>query len=90
MRIDKIVLLLILLGSLQACVPVNPGPSQEEKASAVNVQLGIGYMQQDNLVLASEKLSKALRQNPDSAPAHNAFAILQDRLKQTEKAEYCS
>jgi type IV pilus assembly protein PilF len=88
LRIDKVVSLLILLGLLQACVPVNPGPSQEEKASAVNVQLGIGYMQQNNLELASEKLTKAIRQNPDSAEAHNAYAILQDRLLQKDKAEY--
>jgi type IV pilus assembly protein PilF len=89
LRIEKIALLLMLLGLLQACyVPVNPQPSQDEKASKINVQLGIGYMQQNNLELANEKLSKAIRQNPDSAPAHNAFAILQDRLRQTEKAEY--
>jgi type IV pilus assembly protein PilF len=89
LRIKKIALLLMLLGLLQACyVPVNPQPSQDEKASAINVQLGIGYLQQNNLELANEKLSKAIRQNPDSAPAHNAFAILQDRLRQTEKAEY--
>jgi len=61
---------------------------QNEQASAVNVQLGIGYLEQNNLELANEKLSKALRQDPNSASAHNAFAILQDRLLQTEKAEY--
>jgi type IV pilus assembly protein PilF len=78
-----------LFGLLQACyVPVGPDQSQNEKASAVNVQLGIGYLQQNKLELANEKLSKALRQDPNSAPAHNAFAILQDRLLQTEKAEY--
>lgn len=88
MRIDKIVPLLFLLGLLQACVPVNPGPSQGEKASAVNVQLGMGYMQQNNLELASEKLTKAIDQDPNSAPAHNAYAILQDRLLQKDKAEY--
>jgi type IV pilus assembly protein PilF len=89
LRIEKIVLLLLLLGLLQACyVPVEPELSEPERASAVNVQLGIGYMQQNNLELANEKLSKALRQDPDSAPAHNAYAILQDRLLQTEKAEH--
>ena len=77
-----------MLGILQACVAVNPGPTKNERASAVNVQLGIGYLQQNNVVLASEKLNKALRQNPKSAAAHNAFAILQDRLKQLDKAEY--
>jgi type IV pilus assembly protein PilF len=89
LRIDKIVSLLMLLGLLQACyVPVEPELSDPEKASAVNVQLGIGYMQQNNLEVANEKLSKALRQDPDSAAAHNAYAMLQDRLLQTEKAEY--
>ncbi len=61
---------------------------QNQQASAVNVQLGIGYLEQNNLDQANEKLSKALRQDPNSASAHNAFAILQDRLLQTEKAEY--
>jgi type IV pilus assembly protein PilF len=89
LRINKIVSLLILFGLLQACyVPVEPDQSQNEKASAVNVQLGIGYLQQNNLELANEKLTKALRQDPDSAPAHNAYAILQDRFLDTEKAEY--
>ena len=73
---------------LQACVAVETGPTQNEKASAVNVQLGIGYLQQNKLELASEKLTKAVRQDPDSAAAHNAYAILQDRLQQYELAEY--
>jgi type IV pilus assembly protein PilF len=88
LRINRTIGLLLLAGLLQACVAVNPGQTQDEKASAVNVQLGIGYLQQDKLSLADEKLAKALRQNPKSAAAHNAYAILQDRLKQTDKAEY--
>lgn len=87
MRINRLSLLL-LLGLLQACVAVNPQPSQNEKASAVNVQLGIGYLQQNKLELASEKLTKAVRQDPKSAAAHNAYAILQDRLQQYDLAEY--
>lgn len=77
-----------MAGLLQACVAVNPQLSNNEKASAINVELGIGYLQQNKLDLANEKLSKALRQNPDSAPAHNAYAILQERLTQLDKAEY--
>ena len=87
MRIDKIVALLLLMGLLQACVAVNPGQTQDEKASAVNVQLGIGYLQQNKLELASQKLTKALRQDPKSASAHNAYAILQENLNQLELAE---
>ncbi len=88
MRTEKIIALFLLLGLLQACVTVDPSKGKNEKASAVNVQLGIGYLQQNNLELANEKLSKALRQDPKSAAAHNAYAILQDRLLQAEKAEY--
>jgi type IV pilus assembly protein PilF len=88
LRIDKLIGLLLLAGLLQACVTAEPGPTQDERASAVNVQLGIGYLQQNKLELANDKLSKALRQDPNSASAHNAFAILQERLKQNDKAEY--
>jgi len=84
----KIIPILLLGLLLQACVAVNPGQTQNEKASAVNVQLGIGYLQQNKLELASEKLTKALHQDPGSASAHNAYAILQDRLQQYELAEY--
>ena len=80
--------LALLTLALTACVSVNPRQSQNEKASAVNVQLGIGYLQQNNLELASEKLNKALQQDPDSAPAHNAYAILQERLLQLDKAGF--
>lgn len=88
MHIKRVATVLLLAGLLQACVTVGPTQSQNEKASAVNVQLGIGYLQQNKLELASEKLTKALRQNPDSASAHNAYAILQERLLQLDKAEY--
>ena len=72
---------------LSACVTVDPAEENYEAASKINVQLGIGYLQQNNMVLASEKLTKALKQNPKSAAAHNAYAMLQDRLLQKEKAE---
>lgn len=88
MHTSKWIALLALLLLLQACVAVDPQYSRNEKASAINVELGIGYMQQNNLELASEKMLKALRQNPNSAPAHNAYAILQERLKQHDLAEY--
>lgn len=88
MPIKQIAFVAALCWLLQACVSANPEQTQNEKASAVNVQLGIGYLQQNKLELANEKLTKALRQDPDSAAAHNAYAILQERLLQPEKAEY--
>lgn len=73
---------------LSACVTDGGRVPDNIKASAINVQLGIGYLQQNNMELASQKLNKAIRQDPDSASAHNAYAILQERLLETEKAEF--
>jgi type IV pilus assembly protein PilF len=80
-------LLVLLLPILTACVTVGgEPPAQNEKASAINVQLGIGYMEQNNFAQANQKLLKALRQNPDSATAHYVYAILQDQLMEKEVA----
>lgn len=72
---------------ISACVTVDPAEENSEAASKINIQLGMGYLQQNNMVLASEKLTKALSQDPNSAAAHNAYAILQERLLEKEKAE---
>lgn len=87
MHINK-ALLFLLIPLLTACVTDGGRVPDNIKASAVNVQLGMGYFRQNNMELASQKLKKALRQNPDSASAHNAFAILQERLLQNDKAEF--
>ncbi len=86
MRIKNI-LLILLLPYLVACVTVSDRQPDNVKASAINVQLGMGYMRQNNMEQANAKLTKALRQDPDSASAHNAYAILQERLLQNDKAE---
>lgn len=81
-------LVFLLLPLISACVAVDNRPTDTEKASEINVQLGIGYLQQNKLELANEKLLKALRYNPRSAAAHNAYAILQDRLLIKDKAAF--
>jgi len=85
---SKMRLLCLLVPLLSACVAVEDGPSDPKKASVINVQLGIGYLQQNKLELANEKLLKALAYDPKSASAHNAYAILQDRLLIKDKAAY--
>lgn len=84
----RINLVWLMLLSLTACVVVENGPTKNEKASDINVQLGIGYYHQNNLELANEKLIKALDQNPRSAKAHHAYAVLQNRFLNKEKAEF--
>ena len=88
MRIDRLIILAMVLGLLQACVTVDAGPTKDEKASNINTELGLGYLQQNNLELANEKLLKALKQNPKNVKANYVYAVLQDRLKQDEVAEY--
>jgi type IV pilus assembly protein PilF len=83
-RISTIVILGLLLSS---CAMVPVGPTRDEKASKINVQLGVGYYQQGNLELANEKLLKALDQDPESSQAHFAYAVLQHRFLHKEKAE---
>lgn len=85
LRTNLLIWPLLLL--LSACVTVNDGLDAGEKASRVNVELGMGYYQQGNLELANEKLVKALAQDPDSSQAHLAYAVLQYRFLDREKAE---
>ncbi|MDH5355950.1 MAG: type IV pilus biogenesis/stability protein PilW [Gammaproteobacteria bacterium] len=83
----KFKILLLLVPLFSACVTVGERVPDNIKASAINVQLGMGYMQQNNMEQANEKLTKALRQDPDSATANNAYGMLQERLLQKDKAE---
>ncbi len=71
-----------------ACSYVPVGDTNLEKASKINVQLGIGYYNQGNLEVANQKLVKAISQNPESSQAHHAYAVLQNRFLDTEKAEF--
>ena len=88
MRIDKFLLVAASFGLLSACVTVDNKQTDDEAASNINTELGIGYLQQNNLELASEKLKKALRYNPKNIKANYTYAVLQDRLGQNELAEY--
>jgi type IV pilus assembly protein PilF len=81
-------LLILLLPFLTACVTVGgEPPTRNEKASDINVEMGYGYMAQNNFEVANQKLLRALDQNPDSAAAHLAYATLQNRLSQKDVAE---
>ena len=61
--------------------------SSDEDAARVNATLGWRYMQQGNYDLAMEKLQKALSQDSNSKDAHNAIALLYDRLGDNKAAD---
>src|SRR5450631_4047444 len=61
--------------------------SKTEDAAVYNTQLGISYMHQGELSVAKDKLDRAVKQDPNYAPAHSARAMLYDRLGNTEVAD---
>jgi type IV pilus assembly protein PilF len=72
---------------LAACVSTG-GPNVSNKDAAVaNVQLGVAYMQQGNLLLAREKLERAEKQDPRNVELHTALAYLSERLGKPADAE---
>ena len=86
--IKKIAILSPLLLSLSACsgTPSKASP-KDSKAAEYNARLGAEYTRKGRLNLANEKLQKALEQNPQSADANHYFALLQQKLGATGKAD---
>lgn len=73
----------LVLG-LSACA--STGGIKSTKASDFNADLGIQYLQAGRLQLSNEKLQKALEQSPNSPVANHYYAILQQRLGNTNKS----
>jgi type IV pilus assembly protein PilF len=84
-----------LLGAalLAACVST---PVQDEgeardtnnaDAAAINVQLGLDYLQKNQLSLAQTKLQRALQENSSNADVHGALALLDERLGDSKGAD---
>ncbi len=73
--------------NLASCAS-NPAAAPKPKSAAsFNARLGAEYLRKGKMQLASEKLEKALSQDPDSASAHHYYALLQEALKQNKKAQ---
>ena len=74
---------------LSLCVPAagaQEKQSDREKAAAINAELAITYMKQDNLRAAREKADKALEQNSRSPEVQMAAGFVYDRLGEDKKA----
>jgi len=93
---------LLLLSGLAACAgkpsvnpntatsPTKPGTPRavdEAAAAKINLQLGVGYLQQGNLAIAKEKLDRAQREDPHNAEIHGAMALLDERLGKDKDAD---
>ncbi len=58
-----------------------------KREAEVNAQLGLNYLQRGEKFVASEKLTRALKDDPDSALVQHGNAILQDYLGQPTLAQ---
>jgi type IV pilus assembly protein PilF len=62
------------------------GPSEARRAAESNTSLGLEYMNRGQHEVALGKLKKAIREDPDYAPAHTVLAVLYERIGEIELA----
>jgi type IV pilus assembly protein PilF len=83
----------LLSGLLSACqtADVQPAtggtPQTTNRVAELQTQLGIGYLREGKLEPAWTRLQRALDADPNYSTAHNAMALVQERLNDPEKAE---
>jgi type IV pilus assembly protein PilF len=75
------------VGQVPLGSPGNPTNAQRAAAARVNMQLGLGYLQQGNLAIAKEKLDKAHSEDPNLPELHGAMALLHQRLGNDKEAD---
>lgn len=90
MNIKNPTLLIMLLTIfLSACQTEAPSTSAyNPKASAYNMQLGLGYLKQGNRQRAKQKLLTAVAQAPNSPYANEALAYYFEKTQEINQAEY--
>ncbi|WP_293862364.1 type IV pilus biogenesis/stability protein PilW [Steroidobacter sp.] len=63
------------------------GKPDNERAAEINLEIGTDALRKGNLVLAKEKIDKAVEQNPRNAKAQTTAGMLYERLGESAKAE---
>lgn len=82
------VFLATLLAALAGCVGSDQfAKPQPERASDINLELGIDFLRKGKLSEAKEKIDRALGQNPRNANAHATAGLLYSRLGDIDKAD---
>jgi len=62
-------------------------PSSPRTAAAYNAQLGIAYLQKNQVSEAREKIDRALKQDPNNPVVQTAAALLYDRMGEVDRAD---
>jgi len=87
--IRPVVIAILLLCAVSACTSTSKPLStpQPDRASDINLELGIDYFRKGNLSVAKEKIDRAIEQNPRNAKAQAAAGLLYDRLNDPKKSD---
>ena len=91
--LKHLVMLLLVLGLVSACANDNravrksTSPADLRSASAVNVQLAVGYIKRQQYDVAKIKLDKAIEQDSDNIEAYKMMAFLMTVVGKPEEAE---
>ncbi len=94
MRIGFLTIICVFLGAC-AVQPTtapttttgNTANTNNQRAAALNVELGARYIANGEYQLANDKLLKAMKQDPRSSSARWTYALLQERLGQADVAD---
>jgi len=82
-----LITILLLVGGCASQQPDDPDEkSQARTAAESNTSLGLEYMNRGQYEVALGKLKKAVREDPDYAPAHTVMAVLYERIGEDELA----
>ncbi|MCG8382795.1 MAG: type IV pilus biogenesis/stability protein PilW [Gammaproteobacteria bacterium] len=89
MKHFHLLIFLLLASLLQACASTSTDRTgvNLKKASQLNAELGLGYLRQNNLSQAKQKLDKALEQDKTNPLANNTYGLLNSRLDKPDLAE---
>jgi type IV pilus assembly protein PilF len=82
---------IILAVLISGCITTTSGnvntPAPKEEIARLNLELGIGYLRQNELEQARTKLEKSIQNNPDNPDAHRTLGLVYERMGELESAE---
>ena len=90
MNIAKRLAFVLSVLLLAACASTPEQKTEQKNASAAadaNTQMGVELLRKGDYEQSRAKLEKALQLEPDYAPAHDAIAVLYEKVGETKLAE---
>lgn len=87
MTLIKLIIIFCCLFALVACSTTIPAAKSNPAASAINVKLGLAYMQQGEIEFAKAKLLTALQQDANNFLAYDAMGYFLENAGNAAAAE---